>query len=233
MKTTTVLVCAALGFSTINVFAQSNVYSSNIVGYATVTLPPGYSLLANPLSAGLTNGGNEIGLEIPGEIILTWLGSNFKYTQFDPTLGIGTGWLDASLHPTPPPVLPPGVGFFFFNPLNTPTNFTFIGQVVPGPASTNYLAIAPGYSLLGSPLPANVSDIILAPVSLPRIDGMVVLSWDNAQRTPLYSFSIFDSTLGWYDYSFHVTSPPSYAIGQGFFFYNPFGFPVVWVQSLP
>ena len=41
--------------------AQSSVYSSNIVGYATVTVPPGFSILANPLSAGATNGAAEIG----------------------------------------------------------------------------------------------------------------------------------------------------------------------------
>ena len=213
-------------------------YSSNIVGYATISLPPGYSILANPLNVGATNGANEIGLEIPGEIILTWNDSlsSFNYVQYDPTLGLGNGWLDVNLNPSVPPSLRPGVGFFFFNPLTSPTNFTFVGQVVPGPSSTNHLYVVPGYSMMGSRLPASVSDITKEPVGLPLIDGMQVLTWDNAKSE--YSFAQYDPSLGigngWFDANLRAIAPPPYSIGQGFFFFNPLGGIVLfWVQSLP
>jgi len=55
-----------------------------------------------------------------------------------------------------------------------------VGQIVAAPSSTDCQAVSPGFSLISSPLPANVADISEAPVSLPLIDGMLVLTWDNA-----------------------------------------------------
>jgi hypothetical protein len=207
--------------------AQSSVYSLNIVGYATVTAPAGYSMLANPLSAGVTNGANEIGLQIDGEQILTWTGTAFKFVAFDASLG----WLDSNFAPSAPPSLPPGVGFFFFNPGTVATNITFVGQVVPNPSSTNSLILPAGFSMVGSPLPANVADITVAPVSLPKLDGMQVLTWDNA--TSKYVFSAFDAALGWLDVNFSPKAAPSYSIGQGFFFFNSQPTSQAWPQSLP
>src|SRR5215469_12206384 len=84
--------------------AGDGVYSSNIVGYATVTVAPGYNLLANPLSAGATNGANEIMPILDGELILTWSGSSYKQTGYDSGFG---GWIDANNNASSPPSLPP------------------------------------------------------------------------------------------------------------------------------
>ena len=137
-----ILSVAAVAAITIPARAQSNVYSRNIVGYATVTLAAGYNLIANPLSTGQTNGANEIGLQIPSEQILTLNGPPFDYVSYEPSFG---GWVDAKFAPSQPPRLPPGRGFFFFNPNATVTNFTFVGEVIPGPSSTNYFSPASGY----------------------------------------------------------------------------------------
>jgi len=218
---------AAIAASAITSMAQSSVYSLNIVGYATVTLPAGYSLIANPLSAGATNGANEIGLQINSEQILTWNGAGFNFVTYDNTLG---GWLDANFNAAQAPSLPPGKGFFFFNPASTATNFTFVGQVVPSPGTNNAntLSMGPGYSLVGSPLPANVTNISSAPVSLPLVNSMQILTWNGTN----YVFSSYDSALGgWVDANFRPTAAPSYKLGQGFFIFNP-GPAVTWAQSL-
>jgi hypothetical protein len=151
-------------------------------------------------------------------------------------LGIGTGWVDANLNPSVPPSLPPGTGFFYYNPGATATNFTFVGQVVPGPSSTNSLVLQPGYSMIGSPLPANVADISAAPVSLPiggSLNGLQILTWNGKG----YVYSSYDNTLGigtgWVDANLNAISAPSYSIGQGFFFYNPAATAQNWNQSLP
>jgi hypothetical protein len=225
MRTKALLSVAAIAASAISAMAQANVYSLNIVGYATVQLPSGYSLLANPLSAGSTNGANEIGLQIPSEQILTWNGAGFTYTSYDPSFG---GWIDANFNPSQPPSLPPGKGFFFFNPAGA-TNITFVGQVVPNPASTATNALPSGYSLIGSQLPANVADISAAPVSLPLIASMQVLTWNGSG----YVYSSYDPSFGgWIDANFQPKTAPSYSIGQGFFFFNP-GAATTWNQSLP
>jgi len=182
---------AAIAASAITAMAQGNVYSLNIVGYATVTIPSGYSLLANPLSAGATNGANEIMPIIDGEIILTWTGTKFNQTGYDSGFG---GWVGADgSTAASPPSLPPGHGFFFFNPVAA-TNVTFVGQVVPNPGSTNSITLAPGYNLVGSAIPATVPAITNAPVSLPVIDGMIILEWDASKQK--YAQTGFDSGFG-------------------------------------
>jgi hypothetical protein len=205
--------------------AQSNVYSPNIVGYATVNVPPGYSLLANPLSTGQRNGADEIGLQISGNQILIWNGSGYDSFYYDLSFG---GWVNQSFAPTIPPSLPPGRGFFLFNPLPTATNITFIGEVLPAPSSTNTLSLPSGFALLGSPLPANVTNIALPPISLPLFASMQVLTWSGSG----FVYSSYDPSFGgWVDADFKPKPPPSYEIGQAFFFFNPGD--GAWRQSLP
>jgi len=229
MRTKALLSVAAIAASAISAMAQSNVYSLNIVGYATVTINPGYNLLANPLSAGATNGANEIMPIQDGQLILTWTGTKFKQTGYDSSFG---GWVGADGQTaSSPPSLPPGTGFFYNNPLTTATNVTFVGQVVPGPSSTNSLTLTPGYNLIGSPLPATVGAITNAPVSLPILDGMIILQWTGKA----YKQTGFDSSFGgWVGADGQTASlPPPYTIGQGFFINNPLTVNAFWKQSLP
>jgi len=208
---------------------QSNSYSSNIVGYATVSIEPGYNLLANPFNAGVTNGADEIMPILDGEIILTWNGRGFfNYAGYDSGFG---GWVAADgTTRTVPPSLPPGVGFFLHNPLPVATNFVFIGQVTPGPSSTNHYVFRSGFSLWGSPLPANVTKITNAPVNLPVIDGMLILQWNGSN----YIQTGFDSGFGgWVGADGQTPSvAPSYRIGEGFFWFNPIP-DGSWDQGLP
>ena len=221
MRTKALLCAALVAAGAISAVAQQNVYSLNIVGYVNVTVPSGYSLLANPLSAGVTNGANEIMTPIDGEQILTWTGSGYSYVAYD-----SGSWVDSQFNPAQAPSLPPGKGFFFFNPFAS-TTVTFVGQVVPGPGVTNSLAIPSGYSLIGSPLPASVTDITAAPVSLPKIDGMQILKWTGAG----YSYAAYDSGA-WVDSQFNTIPAPGLNVGQGFFLFNPFA-ATTWPQSLP
>jgi hypothetical protein len=124
--------------------------------------------------------------------------------------------------------LPPGKGFFFYNPA-TSTNFTFVGEVIPAPGTTNNLALPAGYAMIGSPLPAGAANITAAPVSLPLIPDMQILKWTGAG----YSFAKYDSfVLDWVDANSNPTTAPSYDVGTGFFLYNPSG-ATTWPQSLP
>jgi len=100
MRTKALLSVAAIAASAISAMAQ-NVYSLNIVGYATVTVSPGYNLLANPLDAGSTNGAASIMPILDGEIILTWGGGAFSEVMYDSTAG---GWVLARHHSRSSPV---------------------------------------------------------------------------------------------------------------------------------
>ena len=229
MRTKALLSVAAIAASAVTAMAQSSVYSLNIVGYATVSVAPGFSLMANPLSAGVTNGANEIMPILDGEQILTWTGTSFSEAMYDSGAG---GWVMADdVTKTVPPSLPPGVGFFFFNPNPAATNFTFVGQVVPGPSSTNTLTLPSGFSLIGSPLPATVAQITNPPVSLPVLDGMQILQWSGTK----FNEVMFDSGAGGWVLADDVTktTAPPYSIGSGFFFFNPNPTSNPWPQSLP
>jgi hypothetical protein len=225
MRTKALLCAAVLAVGAIAAVAQSNVYSLNIVGYVNVNVPGGYSLLANPLSAGVTNGANEIMTPLDGEQILTWNGAGYDYVSFSSIFG---GWIDINLNPANPPSLPPGKGFFFFNS-GAATTVTFVGQVVPSPGVTNTTTIPSGYSLVGSALPASVTDITAAPVSLPVLDGEQVLQWNGAG----YNYASYSTIFGgWIDINLNPISAPPYSVGSGFFLFNS-GAPASWSQSLP
>jgi hypothetical protein len=202
--------------------------STNIVGFATVIVHAGYNLLANPLNSGATNGANEIMPILDGEAVLTWNGAFFDTVMYDSTAG---GWVEADdATPAQPPSLPPGRGFFLFNPNRVATNFTFVGQVVPGPSSTNCMSLHAGYSLLGSPLPASVEQITNAPVGLPIFDQMSILQWDGSA----YNITMYDSSAGGWVEADDVTPSvaPAYAIGQGFFLFSSSADFANWCQTL-
>src|SRR6516164_4827304 len=147
----------------------------------SVSIASGWNVLANPLSTG-TNGAGEVIKPLDSEEILTWDGQHLSTVQYDSGLG---GWLDLSLNRSVAPILPPGKGFAFFNP-GPATTLTFTGRQVPAAGTTNSLALPTGWSLLGSPLPATVTNITSAPVSLPIIDGMQILTWTGTG--PLWSY---------------------------------------------
>jgi hypothetical protein len=225
MRTKSLLAAAAIiAAGVASSQAQSNVYSLNIVGYVNKVLPSGYSLIANPLTVG-TNGAEQVMTPPDGSIYLTWNGAGFDYASYD--IGFG-GWIDSGFSPTAAPVLPPGQGFFFYNP-NTQYTNTFVGTVVPAPGVTNSMALPSGYSLIGSPLPAGSATISGGAVQLPIIDGMIILQWNGVG----YTYSSYDIGFGgWIDDGFSPVIEPSYNVADGLFYYNP-GLATNWSQSLP
>jgi hypothetical protein len=198
------------------------------VSYATLSIAPGYNLLSNPFSAGVTNGANEIMVPLDGEQIITWEGRGFVLIVYDSAFG---GWIDENYSRSFPPSLPPGQGFILFNPGIVTTNITFTGRIVLSPGTTNYVNLPSGYSLVGSLLPVSVTNFTSAPVNLPIIDGMQILTWTNGGYA--YDYASYDSGFGgWVGKDFSLRPAPSYSIGQGFFFFNP-GAATNWEQSLP
>jgi hypothetical protein len=236
---TKVLICAALvAAGAISAVAQ-NVYSLNIVGYVNVSAPAGYSMLANPLSTG-TNGANEIITPVvDGSVFITFASGAYSY--FGADSASPSGWVDATGATTQPPQLPPGKGFFYFNPGATAQNITFVGQVVPGPGVTNSMALPAGYSLVGSPMPVTgqlgtvlTTGIPPVPgaVNMPILDGMTLLPFASGA----YSFQGYDSgaaPLPWIDQNAAQIPAPTITVGKGFFYFNPNAGAVQWQHALP
>ena len=224
MRTTTTLAAAAILAAGLASSMAQNVYSLNIVGYVNQTLPPGYSLIANPLSNG-SNGADVIMPLADGSIFLTWNGTSFVFSSYDTAFG---GWIDAAQNPSVPPILPPGKGFFYYNP-NPSTVQTWVGNVVPNPGGTSSLTLPSGFSLIGSVKPVSGPAITAAPVGLPLLDGMIIQKWTGTT----YTYNSYDTAFGgWINASQNPAPEPGYTVGEGFFFYNP-TVSTPWVQTLP
>jgi len=193
MRTKTLLIAAAaLAAGVISSQAQP-VYSANVVGYVNQVIPPGQSLVANPL-LGSTNGAEEIltGLK-GGETLLVWAGSGYYVYQYQAGAvtqdGAPTDWTDgggvaipggvynAGFGYTfvPEPQLAPGAAFFVQNPNGNETN-TYVGTVVL--SSTN--SLASGQRLVASELPVAGNLETNTTLALPLQGGETLLFWSGS-----------------------------------------------------
>jgi outer membrane protein assembly factor BamB len=115
--------------------------SRNPYGFIKLTLPPGWSMIANPLNTRL-NTLNGLMPDVPeGTQFLKWNEAEQTYESFyfDPA----DGWL-------PDTPLLPGEGGFVFNPEAGPITVTFIGEVLQGYLSNS---IPAGVSIRSSMVP--------------------------------------------------------------------------------
>ena len=157
MKTKALLAAGLLiAASTASSFAQT-VYSVNAVGFVNVTCPPGFSIIANPLSATV----NTVQALMPTS--LPFLSSVFKFNPagggFTSSVYLGSGnWTANAM------TLVPGEGFFFKNPSASPITLTFVGNVQEGTLTT---PLPQGFSLVSSQVPQSglVSTDLRLPIS--------------------------------------------------------------------
>jgi len=244
MRTKALLCAAALVASAAISMAQSNVYSLNIVGYANVAAPVGFTFMSNPLDAGVTNGANEV---IPNTgnwdfcEIHEWTGIGYKVSVFDSaTADTTTGFIDRNYNPVQPPVLTSGKGYLFNNTVGSAQTITYVGNVRVG---TNTLTYAPSTHVyaVGSPLPlaGGISSVLNLKNTGGALDFCEVQTARNNAAGAIIGFqvSVFDSstadtTTGFIDRNYNPVPEPTMGIGQGYFFNNASAATVTWQQVL-
>jgi hypothetical protein len=137
MRTKALLLSAALFAAGLTASTAQSVYSVNAVGYVNLSLPVGYTMIANPLNT--TN--NTIGsliTDMPNfSNLLKWTGSGFNIATF----AFGA-WDQPNI------TLNPGEGAFVN--ISTPFTLTFVGEVMQGNL-TNTIPV--GYSIQASKVP--------------------------------------------------------------------------------
>lgn len=169
-------------------YAQSNVYSVNVVGYVTKTVNDGFTLIANPLIDQSTPSptiNDLIPVAPPGAQVFMFNGTTYEVSTFDDLL-------------EPPAfdnpiVIPPGQGFFISLPTGTgPLDITFVGEVAQREDSNKTLTS--GFSMTGSLVPMS------APISVHALpgapgdqaykyvpgSGYVVSTFDDLLEPPAY-----------------------------------------------
>lgn len=200
-----VLTAAFVAAGALSSQAQSNVYSLNVVGYVSVGLTNGFNMIANPLDLDGTGTNNTItgvfGTSLPANSqVYKFSGGGFNSTYIFARGAWSAGASTATLNP--------GEGVFLSVPSNT--SFTFVGQVLQGSETNQF--IAPGYTILGSKIPLSggfQTTLQFTPV--------------NGDSVYIYDQSLNGGTGGYHPYTFAtrggwgVSGEPQIAPGVGFF----------------
>jgi hypothetical protein len=167
-------------------------FSANVIGYASVSLPPGFSIIANPFES--PNTVADTFKDWPDNTTL----NKFDARQFrlvENAVKEGK-WINPSER------LVPGEGAIFFNPTLDYKSVNFVGQVMFGKLTS---PIPAGFSLRSSlvPRPGNLVDDLEFPIS----DGDVVHLFDrDAQKYVLHPYEAGKWTAG----------APVLAVGEAF-----------------
>jgi len=136
---------ALLGAASLATAAAQTVYSVNAVGYVNVTVPAGgFALLANPLNLP-TNDIPSVLPDAPANTVV------YVYDAASSGFLVATkrasgSWTGNGATAT----LDPGKGFFIKNAGTAAMNITFVGEVMQGNLSLNYVS---GFNLIGSLVP--------------------------------------------------------------------------------
>lgn len=187
MRTNSLLLAAALVAGGAITSVAQTVYSVNAVGYVNLTIPVGFSMIANPLNT--TNNAITSLMPAPPEdtTIYKWTGTSYAITAYS----FGT-WDNPNF------TLNPGEGCF----INAATAFTntFVGEVMQG-SLTNSIPV--GFSMRSSIVPQAGSATDL---------GLIV-----PEDTTVYKYNNVGGNFSVYSYSFGSwDSVPSFNVGEAF-----------------
>ena len=192
MRTKTLLLTAALSAVGLTSSTAQQVFSVNAVGFVNVSVPKGFSMIANPLNAPTNT--------IP--VLFAGVPEGTTLYKFDGT-SYSVNVLDIGEWTTPAQTLVPGEGAFILNPGTTNFTVTFVGEVMQG--------------ALSNPLPANFSikssqvpqaGAVATLLGFPAADGDTIYQFVAAQQ----AYVIHTLDLGEWS-----GGEPNIAVGESFF----------------
>jgi len=227
MRTKTLVLTALSSLSALGLMAQTstNVYSLNAVGYINVTVPPGFSIVADQLWA---SGGNAVSNVVndtsgvyDGVTYFKWTGTGFNFDTANAGFAASTGGWPGGGTDT----LNPGEAAWFQNPNNTNLTFTFVGTV---PQGTNSVALHTGFNMISSIVPqagALSTDLGFTNVNV----GDTAFVWDPTGKQYVNGGQgVVDSGFGTGYNNEWSGGEPSLAVGQGFWYQATA--PVTWTR---
>jgi len=235
MRTKTLALSAVLGLvGCASVMAQANVYSLNAVGYINLTLPVGFSMIANQLSNSVDNTIgtllNDASGVYDGVVIYKYAAGAYTTDTGDSQgSGNANGWDNNGVI-----TLNPGEAAWLNNGTGAPLAITFVGTV---PQGANTVVVSPGFNMIASPVPF-AGDVVTT-MGLTQYeanaDGSDVFVWNNpATGHPhggytTYTVDIAGGGGAGFNGDWDPPGDPQAGIGQGFWFNATAGFN--WVQT--
>jgi hypothetical protein len=195
MRTKTLLLTAALAAAGLATSMAQTVYSVNAVGYVNLTIPAGFSIVANPLLASNNNITNLFAAASEGTTIYRYVNGAYQTSAFE----FGD-WSKKDM------VVNPGEAVFVKAPTGGSFTNTFVGEVMSG-SLTNPLPA--GFSLRGSQVPQ--AGLLETDLKFTPAEGDNVFQYDGATQkylpTRAYEFG------SW-------STQPNLKVGEGFFLKN-------------
>ncbi len=168
------------------------IFSANVIGYASVSLPPGFSMIANPFDSEQT----------VADVFKDWPDGT-TLNKFDTLLfRLSENGIKAGKWAQPYEKLMPGEGAIFFNPTNDYKSASFTGEVIQGGLS---VPIPAGFSVRSAltPQPGNLVDDLQFPIA----EGDVIHLFDRErQKYVLHPYAEGKWTAG----------PPILSVGEAF-----------------
>jgi hypothetical protein len=170
-----------------------DVPSTNVIGYVSVSLPPGFTMLANPLDAP-SNAVPDLFKDWPDGTTLNKFDTRF-FRLDDNAIKNGK-WIN------PTEKLMPGEGAIFFNPTTDYRSVSFVGELMQGNLS---IPIPAGFSIRSSPVPK--SGHLQEDLSFPVSEGDVIHLFDrDRQKYVLHP----------YEHGKWPAGPPVVSVGESF-----------------
>jgi len=183
------------------------VLSDNVVAYVTINVPPGYSMIANPLHAPSSTVGSVFAHMPDGAMLNKFDTRLFKLTE---NAVKGGKWTN------PNETLAPGEGAIFFNPTSDFKNINFTGEVAQG---NLLLPISSGFSIRSSQIPK--PGRLHSDLGFPIGEGDVVHLFDRDRQ----NYVIYEYNPKKWD-----SNPPLVGVGEAFWVGKTK--PGNWVQHL-
>jgi hypothetical protein len=191
---------------------MAQVYSANAVGYVNLTLPPGFSLIANPLD-NTNNGINTLFAGLPNLTRIYRFNADQTYTVATRVAGN----FNTNI------VFEPGQGFFIGIPGTTPVNVTFVGEVPQGNLVNPLLpgvyqirsSQVPQALPLGRPNQAPADQTLDFPAAV----GDVAFLYSNATGYSAYTFRQIGPNQLWTGGGV-AANGPTLPVGSGFFLFR-------------
>jgi hypothetical protein len=184
---------------------QAQTYNVNVVGYYTLVVPSGFSMIANNLNDGANRVSDVLTNGVVDGMVLYKLDTTNQV--FSANVFEGGVWAD------PTESFAPGEGGFLFNPGN-PVTLTFVGAFTVG-SNTNSLPA--GLSLVSSTLP--FSGRLDTGLNFPVANGDVIYRFDNASG----AYKVYTFDFGSW------TTPPEVNVGESWFVWKAAA--ANWVQT--
>ncbi len=177
---------------------SGGVLLSNVVGFARIELPAGYSIVGSQFAVG-SNTLNEVFGNVPDDSTFFKFNPVNQRFSVNNYFGPSIGWDQRTQ------TLQPGEAGFFYNPTGSSFDLVLQGRLLLGESSATMHA---GYSIVSYPMP--MEGVVGGEIEFPVGDNDMIFRYRNGR----FHVSNYFASVDKWDF------PPDVRVGEGFYLYK-------------